>query len=550
MNAAAPCLLAGIVLLSSAHAQNSRCLTRTYDTLRMQALERAGLLPLGRFSSPSREPPDSIDIGVEWLWYIWDLSGYPQADLLPCTVRGIGEYCYVVVENSQWNVTVNQQDVDIIVERFNESSPGDMPDKGIYEINTLAFGEPPDALDDDPRIYLLYYDFGISADGFFWIFDQYPDGTQPFHSNECEVVYLNSGAADPGGDYLLAVAAHEFEHMIHFNHDPNEVAWVDEGCAELAMYLYGHPDIVSSFPTNPDNDLTNWSGAWADYIKTYLWTLYFFEHYGGLASVFEVVHEPANSIAGYDSVLTHGNYEKDFASVFLDWVAANFLDDEVFDAGLYGYQGEDLPSFAHVVHEQYPVGPVNTWVNHWAADYVLFRNGTFLSFDFDGSDNNAFALRILKVNTGTTIDVGAWLPGQGQAGSFDLLDFGTQYEDAVMVITSISTTGSSGYEYAATAAAPTIPPVTDLACVAVEDDIVLTWSPRPGASGYALYIAQDAYFMPDQIIPVWVEETTYTQENAVGSDAAWFSVVRGQNGLIQSVDSNRVGALSGGYSVP
>jgi hypothetical protein len=487
---------------------------------------------------------------MEWLWYIWDLSGYPEADLLPCTVRGVGEHCYVVVENSQWNVTINQEDVETIVERFDNSSPGGMPDKGIYEINTLAFGEPPDALDDDPRIYLLYYDFGISADGYFWIFDQYPDGTQPFHSNECEVLYLNSAAADPGGDYLLAVAAHEFEHMIHFNHDSNEVAWVDEGCAELAMYLYGHPDNVSSFPSNPDNNLTDWNGTWADYIKTYLWTLYFFEHYGGLESVFDVVHESANSIAGYDSVLVHGGYEKDFQAVFLDWIVANFLDDEEYDGGLYGYLGEDLPPFARVIHEQYPAGPVNTWVNHWAADYVLFRNGTRLSFDFDGSDNNVFALRTLKTNTGTTIDVGAWMPGPGQAGSFDLLDFGIQYEDAVIAVTSISNAGSSAYQYSATASAPTIPPVTDLACVAVGDDVVLTWSPRPGAVSYALYIAQAAYFVPDQITPVFVDETTFMHQDAIGLDSEWFYVVRGQNGLIQSIDSNRVGAWTEEYSIP
>ena len=82
------------------------------------------------------------------------------------------------------------------------------------------------------------------------------------------------GAADSGGgpasDYMLAVAAHEFEHLIHFNQDANEVTWVDEGLAELAMWLFGHPDYISSFNTNPDNSLLVWNGAWADYIKTYL----------------------------------------------------------------------------------------------------------------------------------------------------------------------------------------------------------------------------------------------------------------------------------------
>jgi len=44
--------------------------------------------------------------------------------------------------------------------------------------------------------------------------------------------------------------AHEFEHMIHWNGDPNEEAWVDEGLAELAMWFYGNPDTISGFNTN------------------------------------------------------------------------------------------------------------------------------------------------------------------------------------------------------------------------------------------------------------------------------------------------------------
>jgi hypothetical protein len=266
--------------------------------------------------------------------------------------------------------------------------------------------------------------------------------------------------------------------------------------------------------------------------------------------VLEVVHEPANSIAGYDSVLARGGYDKDFQSVFLDWIAANFLDDEEFEGGLYGYQGENLPQFASVVHEQYPTDPVNTWVNHWATDYLLFRNGTLLSFTFDGSDNNAFALRVLKTNTETTCGVDSWMPGPGQSGSFDLTDFGIQYEDAVIAIASISSAGSSAYEYSATAAAPSIPPVTDLACTTEGNDVILTWSPRPGASSYALFIAQSAYFAPDEIIPTAVEETTYLHQDALLFGTEWFYVVRGQDGLGQSIDSNRVGAWATGFSIP
>lgn len=520
---------------------SDRCLTRAYDSYRFEALARAAELPDHLRTTPTREPPDTVYVGAEWDWYIWDLSGMPAADLLPCTVRGMGEYCYVVVENSQWNVTVNQEDVDIVVERFNNSSPGPLPDKGIYEINTEAFGDPPDALDNDPKIYILYYDFQISADGYFWIFDQYPDGTQPFSSNECEVIYLNSGAADPGGDYLLAVGAHEFQHMIHFNHDPDEASWVDEGLAEVAMYLYGHPDNVSSFPAYPDNNLTQWNGSWADYIKTYLWTLYVYEHYGQQQLTWDLVHEPANSMAGYDSVFAQLGFETLFEDVFLDWIVANFIDDEEFEDGRYGYIGEDLPGFARVQYESYPVGPVNTTVNHWATDYQLYKNGTNLSYDFDGADANDFAIRIIRRNTGTTIDVSTWVPGAGQAGSFSLPDFGIYYEDAVMAITSISNSGANGYQYSADADPAGIPPITDLTIQNQGSNTILSWSPRPGATTYLVYWSDSPFFDADTVSPMTVTETGYTDVGAVVPDQARFYVVRGRNFTTQSMDSNRAG---------
>ncbi|MBN1423390.1 hypothetical protein JXA88_02435 [Candidatus Fermentibacteria bacterium] len=524
----------------------SRCLTRQVDAF----YPRSALEASDPSMQARRGPPPNPQLGDEWLWYIWDLGGYPEASLLPCTVRGMGEHCYVVVENSQWGVTVNQDDVDAIVERFNSSSPGPIPTMGIYDICTQAFGDPPDALDNDPRIYLLYYDFQIGADGYFWMFDQFPDGTQPFASNECEVLYLNSAAADPGGDYLLAVAAHEFQHMIHFRHDANEASWVDEGMSELAMYLYGHPDVITGFPSNPDNNLTVWNGSWADYIKVYLWSLYLFEHHGGVDLTWALVHEPANGIAGYDTVLAELGYSERFTDVFLRWVVANFIDDTSFADGIYGYSLTDLPGFAHSLHTAFPVEPLSRFVNHWAADYVVFRDGTDLSFSFDGADNEQFMLQACTRNTGTTLSVQAYPAGAGQAASFSLPEFGIAYEDAVVIITSIASTGSGTYQYEAAASPPGIPPITDLVCTAVNGSIVLAWSARPFAQWYSVYAAQAPYFATGSVTPTTVMTTTFTHVDAVLPGASWYYLVRGQNLFTESIDSNRVGAATGGLDLP
>ncbi len=400
-------------------------------------------------------PPLNPQVGDEWDWYIWSLNGYPEAELMPCTVRGSSEHAYVVVENSQWNVNINQADVDAILEYFENQSLGAFPDQGIWDLNTAAFGEPPDELDQDGKVYLLYYEFDVSADGYFWIFDQACDGTQNFASNECDVIYLNSGIYSPSGDYMLAVAAHEFEHLIHHARDANEASWVDEGCGELAMWLFGAPDNISGFNNHPDRTLTDFTGEWADYIKTYLWMLYFYEQFGGITAVYELVNDTANGIQGFENFWTSHSYDVDFKDVFADWTVANFLDDPTLLDGRFGYVGDDLPPFSTFAqHSEYPVNQQNAAVNHWAADYASFTDGLGLSVEFDGADDAGFAVWALELDDAGITRVSAMHLNQNQEGNMELPDFGHIFEEIVMVFAGTSSSGSKNYSYAANETTP------------------------------------------------------------------------------------------------
>jgi hypothetical protein len=403
-------------------------------------------------------PPPNPQVGSTWDWYLWRLAGFPVADLKSCTIRGMGDNCYVVVEDDTWNVTIDQAQVDTIVDHFENMSIGSFPTQGIWDLNTTHFGDPPDNLDQDPRVYLLYYDLDVSSDGFFWIFDQQCDDVAQFHSNECDVVYINSSVFDPAGSYLLAVLGHEFEHLIHHNYDPNEDSWVDEGMGELAMWLYGDPDNISAFNTNPDRQLTTFDGSWRDYIKTYLWSLYFYERYGGQPSVKALVAEPANSIAGYENVLDAFLYTEDFADVFGDWVAANYLDDTSIGDGRFGYVGETLPPFSpFVTITTYPVGPSSAAVQHWAADYARYLNGSDLLTTFDGSDNNSFRVRALLLDPVSSTEVVDMSLDGTQAGQLFLPQIGSTHEELVMVYASAQTTGGMSYQYGAETGATATP---------------------------------------------------------------------------------------------
>ncbi len=403
-------------------------------------------------------PPVNPQIGDSWIWWLW--IHYPMPPHFEehiCTVRGLSDRGYVVVRDAEWETSIFQSDVDQILERWENTSIGPYPTKGIYEIDSLAFGEPPDMLDDDPRIYMMWYDFEIAADGFFFWFDEYPDGAHPpYHSNECEVLYLSTGSSGggPSSDYMLAVIAHEFEHMIHWMYDDDEDTWADEGLAELAMWFYGNPDHIAGFNSQPDNDLTVWDGYWSDYIQTYLWTLYFFEQYGGHPSIFAVVHEPANSIAGYEEVLDDFGYSEDFADVFADWTVANFLDDVTLEDGRFGYLGDDLPPFNVMgTYSTYPVSNISRTVNHWATDYYRFQNiigFENLQLSFDGNDYNSFAVWGLALyGDGTTEVLRMTLEESTQTGTLEVTGLTDPDDQVILVVASVSSAGGHNYIFSA-----------------------------------------------------------------------------------------------------
>lgn len=400
-------------------------------------------------------PPPDPQVGDSWVWWLW--TWYPMPPHFEehvCTVRGKTDRGYVVVEDSQWLVSIDQADVDSILEHWENSSIGPYPDQGIYEIDSLSFGTPPDELDGDPRIYLMWYDFEVSADGFFFFFDEYPDGTYPdYHSNECEVLYLNTqSTGGPSGSYMHGVIAHEFEHMIHWKQDENESSWVDEGMAELAMYFFGNPDNISSFNSNPDNNLTVWDGDWADYIQTYLWSLYFFEGYGGHDAVYSLVHEQANSMVGYDAVLDLYGYSQNTEDVFADWATANFLDDTTIEDGRYGYYAEDLPPFnTSGNYSSYPVEATRT-VNNWAADYYRFQDFPFegLEVAFDGSDGNSFAVRLFAMrNSQPTEVVEMEVDEATQTGTVSVGGLTDPADQVILMVASVSSTGPQQYSFTA-----------------------------------------------------------------------------------------------------
>lgn len=405
------------------------------------------------------EPPRRGDTLTLWTW---NMSVMPpiqfQADFV---VYDVGPHCYVMVHDSVLAAgLVDSADAARIVERFDHSSPRDST-RGVWDHNTGVLGMPPDEIDQDSAIYLIYYNIGTfmgsSFDGFWMAFDEYYDTTSMrmygCHSNEIECVYLDCHPNNPSSDYRVAIAAHEMGHMIHWNYDQAESLWVQEGCCELAMWLFGAPDPISGFPSNPDNDLTRWDGNWSDYIKTYLFFLHLYEQYGGRVGtdlIHNIIASPARSIAGVDEGFASTGLAERFEDVLDQWVLANRINDTSFLGGRYGYHGENVPRFAvQGYHYTYPVDR-NGSLSRWAGEYLLFQEGTDLSLTFDGADAADFRLYVVGLDTiGHQLLLDSIALDSVQYGEYSLT--GHEYQSVYLVPVSHYPYGAQGYRYTASA---------------------------------------------------------------------------------------------------
>jgi hypothetical protein len=97
---------------------------------------------------------------------------------------------------------------------------------------------------------------------------------------------LGVNTTRPSLSYLYeGTVAHEFQHLIHSDVDPNEADFINEGMAEIAMqFLYGSKVTASEigeYLYYHRDSLTDWKGELFDYGDSCLWQDYLWERAGG-----------------------------------------------------------------------------------------------------------------------------------------------------------------------------------------------------------------------------------------------------------------------------
>jgi len=376
-------------------------------------------------------------------------------ETVDATLRRTGNLTEIWVENTSWTKGyVNDDILNTILNNLENITGSNSidPSKGIIEVDTTLFGQPPD-IDHNGLVDFLILDIQDNFDstqsgsayyaGFFFPNDQ---NLSSGLSNKMDLLYLDS---HPGiyfdgtrrTDKVLSTTAHEFQHLIHYNYDKNEDDWVNEGLSELAGTYCGYGiDFPYLFLDNTNQSLITWNSEVKDYSRVNLWTLYIAEQLGR-PFIKRLTQTPEHGIDGFNLAMQRSGLTGSLSTVFPDWVLALWINNVSYNPQ-YGYQWDQargLRARIDRLNYQYPVLGAGGTVQNYAAVYHRFRGQDSLRVSFFGG----YPSHSWVVNRGGTYRI---LSPVGGDISFPNFNDDSTY---VMILESAGT--SSSYSYDASA---------------------------------------------------------------------------------------------------
>lgn len=226
-----------------------------------------------------------------------------------------------------------------LIERTPEESYN--PNQGIIANNNAVFGNPPN-IDGDGFVDVLLYDITEGVNdcctlGFVHPVDLDPPSGGTI-GNGKEILYLdtNPGVSGRQIETLMAVAAHEYQHLINLNYDTEEFTFVNEGLSDWAITMNGYPPIHDpdylEIPAEHSLALFTWRGDDVvavnvrDYARAMLLTTYIADRFGpevaGSITRARLPNGPARGITAYQEALKPTGVP--FSDVLADFHTTNF----------------------------------------------------------------------------------------------------------------------------------------------------------------------------------------------------------------------------------
>lgn len=382
------------------------------------------------------------------------------------TCRAVGANCYIFVEDSLWNTRVDQTSVNEIMKSFDAKTPAN-PAKGIYQTDIETFGNPPNIDGDDKIIIFIlniidqfYYNpkVGGYTVGYFYSYDQlynsdlvasgYPEG-----SNESDIFYLDANPlnllTENGLTDGMNTAAHEFQHMIHFNYHndsagkPRNSELVNEGCSLIAELVCGYPFREQSRYSKESNfKLFGWRRDDAnlvlnDYSRAARFMLYFYDQFGAGILKNIVQSSYANEL-GLQDALSKSGSALTVKEVISNWHIANIVSDKSIDSK-YGY--DKVQNITTMVPDVLSNPTQNLSADVWGygAKYYQFKNAKDLKIKFSSTNNNV-KVKAFKKETKEVLDVAT-----NTEVAFPT--FGTDYENLYFIVSHLQNTDDGASVY-------------------------------------------------------------------------------------------------------
>ena len=418
---------------------------------------------------------DTITVGYGRGFWDQSFEAFPTlAQLVPASLRGLGDHCYVYVSDDDWGTVVTQDVVDSIIYQFEVSCPASA-EKGIYQLCREVYGDEPDT-DNDPRIALVLlnlrdeYDEGRSGKystfpkaGYFTTNNELPDSVYA-HSNEIDMIYLDTTPIIEIGAAGNALAQY-FSHMIMSNVDPDEFGtdennpgrWLPEGLGAMAQVICGYD--FTSYKTEggvpiyvPDpaanNVLTYWTG-WqagetsdlADLYNSFLFSLYLYENYGGTDIIHRIATDTANGLTSIDTSLArwaraNGEPKVTVDEVFDDYAIASFVDKigDPVAGDKYGFKAVDIgtPFMKAIAWDR-----ISEWdtESNWSFKFYKIKQEdipeAILFNGVNGSEINAIAF---SVGTDTLLRVSASLDANNEGVINKMYDGTNSFNSEIMLM--------------------------------------------------------------------------------------------------------------------
>ena len=370
------------------------------------------------------------------------------------TLAYIGEYSYIYLEDDA-NFTISEEQILDLRLSF---------DQLIYPEVTRIFGNVSGILgdiDDDPRVTIFIGEFVPQVIGFYAPINEYnydrdlrslSDG----YSNQREMLFLNSRPIDTG--LFASVIAHEFQHLIHYNHDPTEHFWVNEGLSEMSAFRLGlreDPDsAINAFIKNPDEDLLFWNyygNPSADYGGASLFFQYLHAKYGD-DFISKLVDTSSDGVEGIEHAIYYATQDYiSFQELALEWMAS-LLFLEVPSSDLKNEEGSTI-SVPIRTFLELELNSIEGSVYRYGFDVHKMSSvgNSSLLFSIENQGNLPLSFRFLRLSTESPLSFNISETHSVERTSVSsVLNLGSSFNnsDLYILISSTPSTSEINYDFA------------------------------------------------------------------------------------------------------